>query len=180
MPLSSAGLPLTDDGAALQVDTRPSDTIIIDDGEGSITVDGGVSVTGGRIDAIQSGEWSTVPLRPSQKEGRTYIDGALGDQKIGQTVYTVTQGKTLYVTTVNISAVNSGVAASGYIQIRDGNTLKIPVTVPTAGLGALASLIPLNVSSFSFEEPKKFTTNFNVNIASGTMTYSIDFTGYEE
>lgn len=122
----------------------------------------------------------TIPSPYSLKPTRVYKDAKLTAQNSNQTLYTVTNGKKLYVTSINITATNSSVSNVGNIQIRDNTTEKIPVLMPTAGIGALASMVPVTISNLVFPEPKQFSTNININITSGTITYSVDFTGYEE
>src|SRR5258708_30348450 len=123
---------------------------------------------------------AVVPLRPSQWLGTTYKAGLLDNLTTNATAYTVTTGKTLYVTSLNISGYNGSTTNAGDIDIQDGSVNRIPLSIPTAGVGALASQIPVSALQFIFQEPKQFSTNINVNIKTGTITYSFDFTGYEE
>lgn len=123
---------------------------------------------------------STIPDRPSQKTGRVYKEGFLDHQTTGQTAYTVTNGKTLYVTSIAISAFNASAVANGRLRVRDNTTVKIPVSIPTAGVAALASLVPATLTALSFPEPIPFGTNLNVDLPAGTVTYSLSFSGYEE
>jgi len=121
-----------------------------------------------------------VPNRPSQGTGRVYKEGTAANLAVTNTLYTVTVGKTLYITSIEFSGYNTSAVAAGNIQIRDSATIKVPMSFPTAGVGAVASIIQSNVSSLSFPEPIQFSTNFNVTIVTGTITYSCSFRGYEE
>lgn len=177
MPLTSR-VPKSENGETL-INVSPSISIPINDNNTTISVDAGNDPI--PTSATQSGAWSVNQERPSSKDGRVYKDGALSGASSNQTIYTVTSGKKLYLTSINISGINSSISAAGKLEIRDGaNTIKIPMTVPTAGIGALASLIPVAVNTFAFPEPKQFSTDLRVVIGAGTMVYSVDFTGYEE
>ena len=127
----------------------------------------------------QIGNWDFIPDRPSQKSGRTYKEGQLSGSTSSTTVYTVTAGKTLYVYSIEISIINTSTNV-GLFQVRDSTTVKLPVTISAAGVSALASVTAAQVTSITFPEPKQFSTNFNTNIVTGTLTYSLSFVGYEE
>lgn len=140
----------------------------VDDAGSSLTVDGTVAAT-------QSGDWSQIPDRPSQKTGRTYKEGFISNATTDQTLYTVTVGKILYVTSITFSAYNSSARTTGNLTIRDSTTIKIPFSFPSSGVAIIPSSMYM-----VFQEPKQFAINFNVDIVTGTITYSISFTGYEE
>ena len=134
----------------------------------------------GTIDSTNPDDPPQVTLnRPSSKFNRTYVEGALASQTTDQTVYTVTSGKRLYITSLKISGVNESDSTVGTLLIQDDSTLKIPLTLGYAAT-AQASLIPAFGLAYTFPEPKRFDTNINVAITSGVITYSISFTGYEE
>lgn len=134
----------------------------------------------GTLAATQSGTWQEVPNRPSQGSGRTYKDGVASAITGNTTVYTVTSSKKLYITSISFSGFNTSTTTAGRIDIKDSSTVKMTITVPTAGVGALSSSIPANVSAITFMEPKQFSTDFNIAIVGGTITFSCSFTGYEE
>jgi|GEM_PF-5826778 len=127
-----------------------------------------------------SGRSSAIPDRPSQRAGRVQRQGSLDHQTGNQTLYTVTVGKVLYVTDVVLTVYNTSIAAAGRLQIRDNTAVVIPVSMPPAGLATTAASSQPTALVATFTEPKKFLTNVNVNIASGTITYSLSLTGYEE
>lgn len=145
----------------------------VSDNSGSLTVDGTVAAT-------QSGTWQDVPNRPSQGTGRTYKHGVASAITGDTTVYTVTNGKKLYVTNIDLSAFNTSTTNAGRIDIRDNTTIVQTVSMSAAGVGALATAVPANVSSIVFPEPLQFSTDVNLDIVAGTITCSFCFTGYEE
>lgn len=118
--------------------------------------------------------------RPSQKTGRVYKDGVVSGATSGQTVYTVTSGKKLYVTSIEVSVFNSSTTAAGLLNVRDNTTVKSSVSIPQAGVAALAAFVQGSGITYIFPEPKQFSTNLNIAIGAGTLTYSVSFTGYEE
>lgn len=123
---------------------------------------------------------SIIPLRPSQGFGRTYKQG-FGDNLTGSTtIYTVTAGKTLYVTSMNISGYNTSTTNAARLRIQDAGITIIPVSGPPAGVGAAAASTVMSLAGEVFLEPKQFTNTMNITVVSGTLTFSFDFTGYEE
>lgn len=125
---------------------------------------------------------SIVPNRPSQGSGRTYKTGQLSVQTADATVYTVTAGKTLYVTTLNIAAFNTSTVTSGDLALRDGNggTVLIPTLMTAAGVAAQLAASAAVSNLFLFAEPLQLTNAFYMDIISGTITYSVSFVGYEQ
>lgn len=126
---------------------------------------------------------SVVPLRPSERPGATPKHGylVLGT---GNRVFvggTVTAGKTLYVTSINISAFNTSTSSHADVRIRDGagGVEILPFAIAQAGLGGGLSSQSLSGGNLGFPEPKKFTTSVAIDIISGTVTYSAAFSGYE-
>lgn len=145
----------------------------VTDNSGSLTIDGTVAAT-------QSGIWQSVPNRPSQGVGRTYKHGVASAITSDTTVYTVTNGKTLYVTNIDLSAFNTSTTNAGRIDIKDGSTIIQTISMSTAGVGTLATAIPASVASIVFIEPLQFSTDVSIDIVTGTITCSFCFTGYEE
>lgn len=144
----------------------------VSDNGGSLTVDGTVAAT-------QSGAWSQIPDRPSQKSGRTYVEGAVSASAT-TTLYTVTPGKILYVTDIVVSALNQSAVTGGLLEIRDGSTLKVPFLMVTAGATNANGIARLSGIGCVFSEPKRFSTNINATVVLGTLSFSVSFTGYEE
>lgn len=137
--------------------------------------------TSGNFLVVESnGAIAAVPDRPSQKTGRVYKAAAAEAVTTSQTLYTVTVGKVLYVTSITFNGFNSSTVNPGRLQIRDGTTVKQGVIVPAAGVGSVAASVQAMLTGESFPEPLQFATSFNTNIVTGTWTYSIDFVGYEE
>lgn len=144
------------------------------------SVSGTVNVVSTNTLLVSASTTPVVLLRPSQGTGRTYVTG-FGDALSGSTtIYTVTSGKKLYVTSMNISGFNTSTTNPLRLRIQDGGTTVIPISAPTAGLGATLASVPLSLAGDVFPEPKQFSTNVNVTVVTGTVTYSFDFTGYEE
>lgn len=85
--------------------------------------------------------------RPSQGTGRTNVTGNLAVQNADANVYSVTAGKTLYVTSLTITAFNTSGAAVGDLRVRDGNggAVKLPFIMATAGVGAVIAIVPLQL-----------------------------------
>lgn len=123
---------------------------------------------------------SAIPDRPSEKPGRVHKEGVISAATTDQTVYTVTEGKTLYVTSIDLSVFNTSTVSAGRLDLKDGTTIKQTFSMSAAGVGAVAASVPANVNSMIFLEPKQFTTDFNMDVVTGTLTYSVCFTGYEE
>ena len=145
----------------------------VSDNDGSLTVDGTIAAT-------KSGEWSITPDRPSQKTGRAYKTAQITAATATTTIYTVTVGKILYITSILVSGFNTSTTNAGILNLRDDTTVKIPISIPTAGVGALSSQTPVSVATITFAEPLQFVTNFNAEENSGTLTFSIAFVGYED
>lgn len=116
--------------------------------------------------------------RPSEKEGRTSIVGAKSNQDSTQTIYTITSGKTLYVTNIILSWFNTNTTDNGILEIHDNGTMRIPAILPPTTVGN-DPISGANITT-SFAEPISFLNAFKVVIISGTIKYSISFSGYEE
>lgn len=119
-----------------------------------------------------------VPNRPASGAGRTYVTASVTTQTATATVYTVTNGKTLWVTSIMTDFYNTSLANNGSLLLQDNNTVLVPMLVPNAVAGQNQ---PQNGGDFEiFPHPLKFTTNVKMVIGSGTIFYSFSFTGYEE
>lgn len=177
---TSAGGTLSATGTSLNTNvtnfpaTQPvSGTVTALQGTTPWTVDGTVA-------AAQSGAWSTIPDRPSQKSGRTHVSGFIDHATATTTAYTVTVGKVLYVTSMTMTGYNNGFNTAGRLRVRDNTATKIPITITPVGLGSVDAYEQIVGLTWNFPEPKRFSTNINVEVVAGTMTYSFEFTGYEE
>jgi hypothetical protein len=117
--------------------------------------------------------------RPSQLEGRTEVEVIVDGITASTLEYTVTAGKTFYVTDMIFSVENTA-NALGIVKFRDGTTIagaiKIPLFVEDPGAGSSA----VKTYTHSFLEPLPFTTGIFVEENAGTLTISGIFSGYEE
>lgn len=127
-----------------------------------------------------SGSINNAVGRPTEKAGRTYKTFVADAITTTTTVYTVTAGKTLYIMTIAVSGFNTNTTTAAHIQIMDNATTRFPLSFPTAGVGALASFIPIAINPITFLEPLEFATSVVITMAAGTNTLSAVFVGYEE
>lgn len=119
----------------------------------------------------------TVFDRPSLGPNRTHKSIIqLANTGVDVVIYTPPVGKTLYISSMVFSAFNTSVAAIGDIRIQDGDSVEVPLIIPVAGTSAQQ----MDIGSLTFLEPKQFSTNIRVVVASGTVTWAATFTGYEE
>jgi hypothetical protein len=125
-----------------------------------------------------SGGIGSLYTPPSSKTGRTAKHIAIDNQTTGQSLYSVTAGKTLYILSVFVSGFNTG--QSGRLRIKDDTTVLLTIHALGTGLGILGGMTPFTAVPAAFVEPMKFTTNVTVDIPTGTLTYSITLIGYEE
>lgn len=120
---------------------------------------------------------SPVIYGPEDVKGRKYTTANLGGQTTSQTVYTVSTGRVLKVTTLDISVGNASLATTGLLNVRDGTTgtilysVSIPPSTNQANAGGNKTL--------TFSVPLRFSSSVYAEEASGTLTYSIMFVGYE-
>lgn len=123
-----------------------------------------------------------IPNRPSQGVGRVHKFAALAIQTADATLYTVTAGKTLYLTSLSIFAFNTSTTTVGDLQIKDGagGTLKLPILMTAAGVAASFAASAAVGFTVTFDEPLQFTTGVYCDIITGTITYSVMANGYEE
>lgn len=123
-----------------------------------------------------------VPDRPSSGAGRVFRTAALSMVTTGQAIYTVTVGKTLYVSDFMLSVNNTSTTALADIRITDGSggTVILNYLAEKAGTGALAAAEGLTTVPAVFPEPRRFSTSVWLTITSGTVTVSASFAGYEE
>lgn len=117
----------------------------------------------------------SVITRPSASFGRTHVQAiatASGVSSGSTLVWTVTPGKTFWMTSFILNCVNTGTI--GTLVLRDVNNT----------VGVIPWKIPANpgflVQQLEMAEPKKFTQDVQVNVGNGTLTWTISITGYEE
>jgi hypothetical protein len=115
---------------------------------------------------------------PRQDVGRTRVNASLTNQTTNQVVYTVTAGRTLFLTEYALTAVNGSTTTLGQVNIRDDGTTKIPHLLQKDAVSAAASGPSLGIG-LTLEEPIQFTTDVNIAVV-GTVAYSIAIMGYEQ
>ena len=117
--------------------------------------------------------------RPSQLPGRTPIQIVVNAGIAPVLAYTVTGGKTLYVTDMVITVENA-TNALGRLEIYDALTATgtpvLPIFIPDPGAGSTT----VTTVTHSFVEPLAFSTGVFWDEAAGTLTMSGVMLGYEE
>jgi hypothetical protein len=129
-----------------------------------------------RIDSTQS---VIDGNRPSQKTGRTHVQVPI-NISADTLMYTVSAGKTLYITDMFLSLTNTTGGTEGKLIIEDslavGGTPVLPINIYMGGIGNSSSLIvPVNL-----KEPLVLSSGVFFNELTGTLLISGVFTGYEE
>jgi hypothetical protein len=140
-----------------------------------------VSVTQTSNDAGTYNNLNVVSgARPSQISGRVQTIVSMDSVTADSLLYTVTSGKTLYVTDALVTVDNSA-NILGKFYIRDGTTVAgtivVPLLVSDPGNGGDSVTI---VIQMSFNEPIAFSTGVYFDEVAGTLTMSGVFSGYEE
>lgn len=177
--------PLTDTqlrASAVPV-TIPTPVPVTDNG-GSLTVDGpltdsqlrasAVPVTVGNFPSTydvsdRTGRRIGVVSRPTEASGRTYVHKVLSP---GGTAYTVTAGKTLYVTSASLSVAVSAVATASTKFVTD-NSVNV-LGIPYLGVATAYAI------ALSFLEPLRFTHDVTLPTDPTGVSSLFTFTGYEE
>ena len=142
---------------------------------------GNVSVTDTVNDAGSYRNLNVVSgARPSQLPGRLPVK-ILADNAAAPTLlYTVTAGKTLYITDILLTIVNEG-SATGRLEIYDALTAvglpSLPINAADPGSGGDSTLTTVTMS---FIEPLEFTTGVYFDEAASTLIMSGIMNGYEE
>ncbi len=115
---------------------------------------------------------ANLAKRPSQQAvGRTHVDRNVSDIAATTTIYTVTSGKTFWLTDVIYAWVSVG--ANAVLQLTDGAASKVPLIGGAANSAENGSL--------SFNEPIPFTTNVTATkTLTAALLASITIVGYEE
>lgn len=119
--------------------------------------------------------------RPSEVRNRTRVEKqifreALTASATATVIHTVTPGKTFYLSSFVMSALNNA-NAIGEWRIRDGDTDKLGFV---AGEKVIGSAAPSAAQSPALPEPIPFTTSVNAYEVSGDMQVSFYIIGYEE
>ena len=118
--------------------------------------------------------------RPSQLAGRTPISVLADNITAPASLYTVTALKTLYITDILITIVNSG-SVTGRLEIYDAASAVgspiLPINAADPGSGGDDTLTTF---THTFSEPMAFTTGVFFDEAAGTLVMSGTLIGYEE
>jgi hypothetical protein len=93
--------------------------------------------------------------------------------------YTVTSGKTLYITDLLVTVENAA-NALGTLLVRDGTTVAGPVVLPFFIPDPGAGSTSVTTVSHSFVEPLEFSAGVYWEESNGTLTMSGVMIGYEE
>lgn len=117
--------------------------------------------------------------RLSQLPGRAAVRIVTDAITVPTLEYTVTAGKTLYITDMLITIENTA-NALGQLLLRDGTTVAgaivLPIFVADPGAGSSS----VSTVSHSFVEPLAFTSGVFWDEATGALTMSGTLIGYEE
>lgn len=117
--------------------------------------------------------------RPSQLPGRTAVRIVTNSISLDTLEYTVTSGKTLFITdlllTVEQSANNLGT-----LLVRDGTDVTGPVVLPLFIPDPGAASTTVTTVAHSFVEPLEFSAGVFWEESTGTLTMSGVMLGYEE
>jgi len=121
---------------------------------------------------------------PSSTGGRSAIHVSLSGQTADASAYTVSADKTLFVTNLVFSALQTSTTTYGEIAIQDGETgtLKVPLLYGRAGSAPTNPTGLIGTVPLSFVEPIQFNSGKSVfvKIVSGTIRWALLLTGYEE
>lgn len=121
-----------------------------------------------------------VTDRQSEVRGRTRVIIPINDVALSGTpsvLYTVTPGRTLYISSFLTSALNTS-ANEGVFQLRDGTTNRVGFLIPSRVSGSSPSAF--SSASPSLPEPLPFATDVNFISTAGTIRISGYLIGYEE
>ena len=142
---------------------------------------GNVSVTDTQNDAGSYRNLNVVSgARPSQLAGRLPVT-VLADNATAPTLlYTVTVGKTLYITDIILTLVNTG-TVTGRLEIYDNTSATgaplLPINAADPGSGGDDTLTTI---SHTFAEPLPFSTGVYFDESASSLIMSGTLIGYEE
>jgi hypothetical protein len=118
---------------------------------------------------------------PSQLAGRTSVK-IVADTTAPSLEYTVTPGKTFYVSDILLTIENSDQNNSGRLELYDSlvsptvEPLIVPFNIPES----TASETSISIISHTFKEPVLFSSGVWFEEAAGTLTMTGIINGYEE
>lgn len=111
------------------------------------------------------------------------VNKTISDQTASATVYTVTAGKTLFITDFMITATNTNTTTAADIRLRQGigGVEKWAFHAGQAGVAAALSQVPLQAGAMNLVKPLQFNsgTAVRIDIISGTIRYAFSFSGFE-
>lgn len=117
--------------------------------------------------------------RPSQLTGRTAVSIVV-DRTASGLDYTVTSGKTLYITDVFLSIQNTATNSEGRVNFRDGLTVAGGIALPVLIEESGTSVTAVTTVTDAFVEPLQFTTGVFTEENAGTLLITGVLKGYEE
>jgi hypothetical protein len=118
--------------------------------------------------------------RPSQLAGRVKKSIIMDSVAASALQYTVTAGKTLYITDLLISVINTANGTDGDLKFEDGTIAAQPVVLPLRSPEAPTGGTGTVEITHTFAEPLEFDTGVWYNEAAGTLIVSGVLIGYEE
>jgi hypothetical protein len=118
--------------------------------------------------------------RPSQLAGRTNIKIIMTGDTSNSLKYTVSAGKTLYITDVILTIDNSDNTSKGSLNLRDGLTITGDTTLPILVQEAPTNESSVTVITHAFNEPLDFTNGVFLDLSTGILTVAGIIEGYEE
>lgn len=176
--------------SSLLVTAPPADVLPI---SSTITGNNAASIVKAHVTGLtESGAYSDVALsnssslkvaiadRPSEVRSRTRVIIPVNRTVVpagATTLYTVTGGKTLYISAFAFSMTNNNNAAFGEWRLRDSTTVRAGYLMPPRTGGTPASSAS---TSPTLPEPMPFSTNVNVILITGTVEIAGFLIGYEE
>jgi hypothetical protein len=117
--------------------------------------------------------------RPSQLPGRTPVSLTL-DYSADALAYTVTAGKTLFITDLSVFIENDNTGSPGRVDFEDGTSAGSTLVYGMLAYEAANSQSAVVPQSTSFSEPLQFNTGVFVDVIAGTITLTGTLQGYEE
>jgi hypothetical protein len=118
--------------------------------------------------------------RPSQLAGRTSVKVIVTGDTTNKLEYSVTAGKTLYITDIILTIDNEDNTSKGALNFRDGLTITGSTRLPILVQEAPTNESSVTVVTHNFNEPLDFTQGVFLDLATGTLTVAGILDGYEE
>ena len=128
---------------------------------------------------VSQGLFTVSGARPSQLPGRTPVRIVTNSITLDTLEYTVSVGKTLYITDLLLT-VEQSANSLGTLLVRDGLTVAGPVVLPLFISDPGAGSTTVSTITHRFEEPLEFSAGVFWEESTGTLTMSGLMLGYEE